>query len=260
VTLALFLNMRDNLLIDIGNSNIKLALSKDETNIQKKKAYRYDKRKFKDEFSKVFRSYSSMYLKPGTIANTGISVTNPLLRKELEEKFKKSNAVFIDNKTSPYVRIKYKSRLGNDRVSSINAAYHLYNKKQILIIDLGTATTLNLIINGEFIGGSIAPGIEIGLEGLMTNTPLPKPGTKFKQGLIFDSTKESIAGGTVQQTIFFIEGAARELREKYKELYVIGTGGYSDYISNHTECFDITDKDLVMKGINVILNHHSFNK
>jgi type III pantothenate kinase len=252
--------MRDNLLIDIGNSNIKIALSRDEINIQKKKAYRYDKKKFKDEFSKVFRSYSSMYLKPGTIGNTGISVTNPILRKELEEKFKKSGSVFIDNKTSPYVRLKYKSRLGNDRVSSINAAYHIFNKKQILVIDLGTATTLNLIINGEFIGGSIAPGIEIGLKGLMTNTPLPKPGTKFKQGLIFDSTKESIAGGTVQQTIFFVEGAVLELKKEYKELLVIGTGGYSDYISNHTKCFDTVDKDLVMKGINVILNHSSYKK
>lgn len=98
------------------------------------------------------------------------------------------------------------------------------------------------------------------MQGLLTNTPLPKPGTKFKEGLIFNSTKESIAGGTVQQTIFFIEGAASELRKRYKDLFVIGTGGYSDYISHHTECFDIVDKDLVMKGINVILNHKSFKK
>ena len=252
--------MRENLLIDIGNSNIKLGLSKDDVKNKKKKAYKYDKSKFKDEFSKVLRSYSSLYITPGTIGNTGISVTNPHIKKELEEKFKKSGAVFIDNKTSPYVKITYKSRLGNDRVSSINAAYYIYKKPQILVIDLGTATTLNLIINGEFIGGSIAPGIEVGMQGLLTNTPLPKPGTKFKEGLIFNSTKESIAGGTVQQTIFFIEGAASELRKRYKDLFVIGTGGYSDYISHHTECFDIVDKDLVMKGINVILNHKSFKK
>lgn len=246
--------MGNNLLIDIGNSNIKIALSKNESDIYKKGVYKYDRSKFGTEFAKILKEYTSEKIKPGTLERTGISVTNPAFHKILKEKSKNSEILFISNKTSPFVKITYKSKLGNDRVCEINAAYHLYKKEHILLVDFGTATTLNMIRKGEFIGGAISPGIQTGLNSLSVSTPLPKSPIKFRKDIIFDNTNDSISNGTTHQTVFYIERAVSELKKKYSKLYVIATGGLSELVSHHTDCIDIVDRDLVLKGINLILN------
>ena len=78
--------MGNNLLIDIGNSNIKIALSKNESDIHKKGVYKYDRSKFETDFSKILKEYTSERIKPGTLERTGISVTNPAFHKILKEK------------------------------------------------------------------------------------------------------------------------------------------------------------------------------
>src|SRR5690606_33754693 len=200
-----------NLLIDTGNSNIKLALSRSNDVLYRKKHYAYRKENFREDLNKIFRSYSTEFIKPDELTGIGIAVTNPVLKKILKDKFKKLNALFIENRTSPYVKINYQNKLGNDRVASINAAQKIFGKEQMLVIDLGTATTLNLVINGEFIGGAIVPGIQTGLNSLSSSTPLPKTGVKFENEIIFDNTRDSISSGTTQQTLFYLERAVNEL-------------------------------------------------
>jgi type III pantothenate kinase len=245
-----------NLLIDTGNSNLKIALSRENGDIARKKHYPYRKQNFQEDLNKIFRSYSSEHIKPGEVTGIGIAVTNPVLKKILRDKFKKLNAVFIENKTSPCVKINYQNKLGNDRVAAINGAQKIYGKENMLVIDLGTATTLNMISGGEFMGGAIVPGIQTGLNSLSTSTPLPKTDIKFEEEIIFDNTKDSISIGTTQQTLFYLERAVSELRSKYSQLYVICTGGLSEFIAEHTNIIDMTDRDLVLKGINVILDHY----
>lgn len=245
-----------NLLIDTGNSNIKLAIANKKGELSRKKHYPYKKENFTIDLNKIFRAYSLEYIKPGEVTGIGVTVTNPVLKKILKDKFKKINTVFIDNKTSPFVKINYQNKLGNDRVAAINGAQHIYGKKEMLIIDLGTATTLNLVIRGDFIGGSITPGIQTGLNSLSSSTPLPKTDVKFNDNIIFDNTKDSISIGTTQQTVFYLEKAVSELKKKYPDLYVVCTGGLSEYISDHTDIIDATDRELVLRGINVILNYY----
>ncbi len=246
--------MANNLLIDIGNSNIKIALSKNESDIYKRAVYKYTRSKFSVIFSKTFKEYISEKINPGKTYKIGITVTNPVFHKILKEKFKGCDTLFISNKTSPFVKISYKSKLGNDRICEVNAAYRLFNKKHLLVIDFGTATTLNMIRDGEFIGGAISPGIQTGLNSLSVSTPLPKSPMKFRKEIIFDNTNDSISNGTTHQTVFYIETAVSELKKKYSKLYVIATGGLSELVSHHTDCIDIVDRDLVLKGINLILN------
>ena len=127
-------------------------------------------------------------------------------------------------------------------------------RKKILIIDFGTATTYNLIINGVFEGGMITPGIETSLKSLIANTSLPNVKIESKSKLITYDTKNNIKSGIWFQHFFAIEKIILELKKKHRNLFVVSTGGLSKLIYNNTNLVNRFEKNLVLEGINFVLN------
>ena len=181
---------------------------------------------------------------------------------------KSKGASFIhimDGQTSLPVRNLYEtpSTLGTDRISSvIGVFYESGCKHAVMCVDIGTAITYDIInAEGEYIGGNISPGMEMRFKSLHDYTSrLPYVSNRTTNRSIGTSTESAIINGVKEGMRKEIEGYIREYRKKYSGLHVFFTGGDSlDFDYSPKKCI-FADRNLVLKGLNIILNHLHQNK
>ena len=160
-------------------------------------------------------------------------------------------------KTGLNIRYRNPLELGSDRIANAIAASHMYPNENLIIIDLGTATTFCAISNKrEFLGGAIMPGIRISMTALVSNTSkLPTVEIVRPEDALGRSTVEGIQSGLY----FGALGAIRELtsrlrREAFNDApaRVIGTGGFASVFES-ANVFDNEIPDLVLRGIYLAL-------
>jgi len=148
-------------------------------------------------------------------------------------------------------RYKNPRQVGLDRLLNGYAAYAEY-PQELIIIDFGTAITFDLISKkGEYLGGIIAPGIEITLEALFQKTALlPRIKLAHPASLIGRDTTESIRIGCSVGIGGLCDRIVDELRKHHlKNAKVIATGGYARFMKRYCRAIDKIDDDLVLKGI-----------
>jgi type III pantothenate kinase len=245
-----------NLLLDIGNSNIKTALSKDNKLFEVRK-YNYSKDNFSTAFKKIIKYKSTEF------DSIGISCLNKknknILSRIIEQKYS-IRPFFIDINNVLPIKIKYEKSLGNDRICSAVAAFMKYKaKKNILVIDFGTATTYNLIADKVFLGGLIMPGILTSLQVLNLKANLPLTNIRNIEKLINNKTKNNILSGVIHQSLFTTDSIINALKKKYKNLYVVCTGGFAELIYKKSCLINKMEKNLVLEGINFILIQNKIN-
>lgn len=146
------------------------------------------------------------------------------------------------------------SSVGSDLICSCVAANTLYSAPA-LIIDIGTATKMIVTNkNGAFIGVSIIPGVMMGLNALSDGTAqLPKVSLEAPATVIGKNTIDCMKSGVIFGNASMIDGMIDRInREVGEELPVLVTGGYSTVIAPHCNHHMTIDKDLVLKGLNII--------
>lgn len=248
-----------NLLIDIGNSKIKLALASGNKLLLRKE-YLYSKKKISIEFNNILKKYKKLVSSEFSIDKIGISLLQKTLKFTISQSLKslfdfERKITFISYNSNLPLKFKYSKTIGSDRICSVVAAYSENKKKRnILVVDFGTATTYNLISNNTFIGGLIAPGIYTSYHSLINKTSLPKLNLSSSIKLISNNTKDNIRSGILFQALFAFERIVFELKKNYADLFIIVTGGNSKYIIKKSKLIDHVDTGLVLKGINFILN------
>lgn len=146
------------------------------------------------------------------------------------------------------------SSVGADLICSCVAANTLYSSPA-LIIDIGTATKMIVTNkNGAFIGVSIIPGVMMGLNALSDGTAqLPKVSLEAPATVIGKNTIDCMKSGVIFGNASMIDGMIDRINlEVGEELPVLVTGGYSAVIAPHCNHSLTVDKDLVLKGLNII--------
>ncbi|HRB00521.1 MAG TPA: type III pantothenate kinase [Ignavibacteria bacterium] len=246
----------NNLLIDIGNSVIKTAEGSRSNNlITKIRKKPYLKRDFKKEFSEFLISIN-FKTEFNLIGVSSLNKSNNLfLRKSIKKHFGKES-IFINNKIHLPIKIEYTSSIGNDRICNAVAADNLFPGKNILVIDFGTATTYTLVSEKILKGGIISPGILTAFNSLKDKTSLKFSNISFPEKLIGQTTEDNIKSGIMNQTLIFCEYVINEIRKSHRGLKVIITGGFSEFMSNRSKLFDLTDRELVFKGVNLIIKYN----
>lgn len=243
------------LTIDIGNSSIKAAI--------------FDKDKLVNQFRENNLSKFILAIKNYPFKNVAICSVVPDLTKNLTVVIKQEFNItpFILSKKIKFnLTVEYMTSetLGIDRLCSAEGAFSLfkysgeyinYNKDTyILTIDLGTATTINVIEHsGKFIGGLIAPGIKMMFETLNKNTAqLPDANATLFNSIIGNDTNSSIASGIVTSVTGMIEKTINYLKKdkSAKNVFVYVTGGNAKKIIPHFDFEFIYEEALVMYGIN----------
>jgi type III pantothenate kinase len=246
-----------NLLIDIGNSEVKAGKGKpDESEIKLIKRFPYSKKTFRRDFKENFKSIEDAINKNG-IQKTGISILKDGDKIFLKEFIKKKfgiNPLFISRKINLPVKIDYGRGIGNDRICNAAGARKIFRAKNILIIDFGTATTYTFISGKIIRGGLISPGIKTSMLSLIQRTSLPEVEFKFPSKIINDNTEDNIKGGILFQSLYSAEGIIRELKKEHRSLYVVLTGGYSELFKDRMSSVSKTEQNLALIGINSILN------
>ncbi len=153
------------------------------------------------------------------------------------------------------LKINYRNpvEVGADRIANAIAATHMFPKKNLIIIDLGTATTFCAVSKDkEYLGGSIVAGMRLCMEALESKTAkLPSVEIIPLDHALGRSTVESIQSGLFYGHM----GTMREISERItkecfagEKPFVIGTGGFSSLFEKH-QIFDVTQPDLVLQGL-----------
>lgn len=153
------------------------------------------------------------------------------------------------------LKIGYRNPLevGPDRIANAIGGLHLYPNRNLIIVDLGTATTFDAIrANRHYLGGMILPGVRMGMESLDKNTArLPTVEIIPPAEIIGRSTVECIQSGLYFGNRATVKELTREIRENafpHEQVSVIGTGGFSR-LFEQDGLFDVVVPDLILIGL-----------
>jgi type III pantothenate kinase len=146
------------------------------------------------------------------------------------------------------IKVNY-NQVGSDRVA--NAISLINKKKNFIIIDLGTATTFDVLIKNDYIGGIIAPGIKISLNNLSDRaTLIPKINLKKINKVVGNDTITAVRSGFFWGYSGLIDNIVNLIKkETRKPFKVIITGGFSSLFKNPIKTKVFEDKDITLKGL-----------
>jgi type III pantothenate kinase len=172
--------------------------------------------------------------------------------------------IFLDENTPIPITIRYKTpaTLGKDRLAAAAGANYLQPHKNILVIDAGTAITYEFIDSkGVFTGGNISPGMTTRFRALNHFTgKLPLVNETDDVPFIGDSTETAIIAGVVNGIIYEMDGYIDALKTRYEDFFVFLTGGHSFYFERRLKNHTFAESNLVLTGLNRILEYNAENK
>ena len=148
--------------------------------------------------------------------------------------------------------------VGQDRLVGAYAAWQEFGKgrggggRDCIVADFGTAITIDVVTKaGEYLGGVIAPGLDISLEALATRTALlPKVELREPPELLGRDTANSIRSGLLYGCVALCDGLVTDLKRRYApQACVVATGGSSPLIAKHARTIDHLKPHLVLEGL-----------
>jgi len=161
-------------------------------------------------------------------------------------------------KTGMIIKTDNPREVGADRIANSVAAYVLYGGP-VIVADFGTATTFDVVSEkGEYLGGTISPGLQISTEALFERTAkLPRVALQKPAAAIGKNTVNSMQAGIMYSVIgginYTVQAIWKELGVHAK---VIATGGLAESVCQHAEIFDVVNKDLTLEGLRIIYSRN----
>ncbi|MEM0976893.1 MAG: type III pantothenate kinase [Pseudomonadota bacterium] len=156
------------------------------------------------------------------------------------------------------VRVDEGTQVGADRLVNTVSAYDRYGG-DLIVVDFGTATTFDVVDDdGAYIGGVIAPGVNLSVEALQAAAAaLPFVDVTQPEKVIGTNTVACMQSGVFWGYIGLIEGICDRIKaERGRPMKVIGTGGLAGLFDRGTDLFSSIDGDLTMHGL-VLIDVHN---
>lgn len=155
-------------------------------------------------------------------------------------------------------RVDQGTTVGPDRLVNTVAGFARHGGN-LIVVDFGTATTFDVVdTDGAYIGGVIAPGVNLSLEALhMAAAALPHVDVTKPQSAIGTNTVACMQAGVYWGYIGLVEGIVRQIRlERDRPMKVIATGGLATLFNQGFDLFDSVEDDLTMHGL-VLINRYN---
>lgn len=254
------------LTVDIGNSNIVLGGVEGDS-IALEARLRTDITKTSDEYCIDLKMILDVYnVAPSEIEGTIIASVVPQVLNSMQTAVKKltgkeSLVVGPGLKTGLNIKVENPSQTGADLVVGSVAALREH-KPPLIIIDMGTATTMTVLDeNGALIGGCICPGVKISMDALTDRTAL-LPGLQLDQPkkAIGRNTIDCMRSGIMMGNACMLDGMVERMEaELGSKATVIATGGIAKFIVPMCKTPIIYDKDLLVKGLAALYRDNKRN-
>ncbi len=248
------------LVIDIGNTNIKMAVFRDDEIVTSLRLATIVG-KTSDEYGlNVVDLLASKGISPQDITDVIMSSVNPNLNYTFEHMvgyYFRTKPLLVGAGVKTGLNIKYSDpkEVGSDRIVNSVAAYYTYGGP-VIVVDCGTATTFNVISEkGEFLGGLISFGLKTSADALSGCTAkLPKIELVPPAKVVCKSTITNMQSGVIHGFIGMVEHIIRKIKEEtgYRDAKVVATGGLSALLGKDSDAIDVFDRTLTLRGLNII--------
>ena len=247
------------LTIDVGNTNTVLGLF-DGAELIKSWRVKTDPRSTSDEMSLQINALVSGYTVTGLSICSTVPATLRELRTMIASYYSDIATTIVEpgTKTGVPLLVDNPKEIGADRIVNTLAAHTLFGGPAI-VVDFGTSTNLDVVSpKGEFLGGALAPGIEISVDALASRAAqLRKVELIRPKNAIGKNTVEALQSGTIfgfaGQVDRLVEKITAELAESYDEApTVIATGGLAPLVIDVSTTIDEYEPDLTLIGLRLI--------
>ena len=251
------------LVSDVGNTNIVIGIYDDKMLIAEWRLST-DPVRTADEYGiQLGQLFHQNNLDKKDVEGVIISSVVPNIMYSLEHMIRKYfdvTPIIIGPGVKTGINIKYDNpkEVGADRIVNAVAAHELY-KKPLIIIDFGTATTFcALTKNGDYLGGTICPGLKISSEALFQRAAkLPRVELVKPETVICKNTVTSMQSGIINGYIGQIEYLVERMKKEMVQLgeatpYVVATGGLATLIAEDSKSVDVINRNLTLEGLRMI--------
>ena len=253
------------LTIDVGNTNTVLGLFEGE-NLVRSWRIKTDARMTADEIMLTFRG-----LLAGQPDITGLALCSTVpavlreMRTMLSTYWSEVPTVIVEPgvKTGVPILTDNPKEVGADRIVNTLAAHTLYGGPAI-VVDFGTSTNLDVVsAKGEFLGGALAPGIEISIDALAARAAqLRKVELVAPRSAIGKNTVEALQSGALYGFAGQVDGLVRRISAELRDgattgIAVIATGGLAGLVVPFSETVTAHEPDLTLIGLRLLFERNS---
>jgi len=236
-----------NLILDFGNSSIKIGIFSDEKILHKEVYKQFGK----EEAAMFLKSFPIEQIILSAVVNMDYELVDYL--KSRSKKF-----IWLDKNTRLPIENLYKTpeTLGQDRIAACVGANFLMPDTNLLVIDAGTAITYDIVnAKNQYVGGNISLGLEMRKKTLHNFTQkIPLIEITELVPAFGTTTNEAVLAGVVNGLIHEIEGTISLASTVYPKLSVFLTGGDAFYFEKKLKSTIFANQNLLLVGLNRILN------
>lgn len=242
---------------DIGNTSITLGLFDDEALVEEFRLAS-DKDLSLEEYEVLIKSLFKSYKIEGCIIGSVVEELSIKFKSAVDNVFK-LDSILLSAEINTGIKIKMPNakEVGADRIANAAGAYILYNHP-VIVIDFGTATTFDIVnTTGEFIGGVIAPGLNLQLKTLNKFTSkLPRIDIAESKSAIGNNTVDAMLSGVIRGCACMIDGLVEQCEGELKSKAVtVATGGYAEFVAPYLKRpFDFINPTLTLEGLRYLYN------
>lgn len=237
---------------DIGNTSTKICILNKNFVTLKSLIFETNKVYKKKFLNKLFKSFLDKKINSKILFSSVV----PSALKEIKKIFKNTKYKIIEIKDLNLkkiikINVKNNNELGSDRIANAIGASKF---KNCLILDFGTATTFDIIKEGVYEGGVIAPGVKLSMMNLSSSTALlPIFNLNNNQKSYGKNTKEALNAGFIWGYEGLINNIIKRITSKWKMKYkIILTGGYAKFFKKIIKRKTVVDQNITIKGISKV--------
>lgn len=251
------------LAIDIGNTNISLGVFEELALVASWRLQTVRERTADELGLLVDGLFLRARIDRSRVTGVAISSVVPPLTAPTAGMIGQSfnlTALIVDPASNTGMPIRYEppADVGADRVVSAIAAYEQFGartRSPMIVCDFGTATTLDAVsARGEYLGGSICPGVHISADALFQRAArLPRVDVRKPPAVIGRTTVDALRSGLFYGYVGMVEGIITRMRgELGGKATCVATGGLAEIIAPETPLIDHVDADLTLQGLRIV--------